>query len=73
MMITTMMMVPLGVNDDDSSGCVYNDAYDDDDYDGSDDDMAMLVARRSGMHKFCGLHHCRFQILHNVSIWLCVS
>ena len=63
-MITTMMMVPLGVNDDDSSGCVYNDAYDDDDDgDGSDDDMALLVVWRSGMHKFCGYIIVNFKYL----------
>ena len=66
MMITTMMMVPLGVNDDDSSGCDFNDAYDDDDDDGSDDDMAMLVVWRSGMHKFCGyiIVNCKYLIIH---------
>ena len=66
------MMVLLEFDDVDGGGGDDDDADDDDD-DDSDDDMAILVARCSGMHKFCGLHHCRFQILHNVSIWLFVS
>ena len=63
------MMVLLEFDDVDGGGGDDDDADDDDDDDGSDDDMSMLVARRSAMHKFCGLHHRRFQILHNVSIW----
>ena len=65
-------MVPLEFDDDDGGGGDDDYADDDHDNDGSNDDMSMVVARRSAMHKFCGFHLRRFQVLHNVSIWLCV-